>query len=159
MPTTHFHVQTKLAPAVVMGGLTDFGASRSEVWPNVDRENFKVHGSGPGWAEVTEGSSIAGGVWERERYTWDGAAGTVAVETLESNIWGEGSRWDYRLVPVDGGTRIDVTVVRNPLNVKARLIAFGLVLFGPTILRSQMAQATARISARATAESGGGTEI
>ena len=70
----------------------------------------------------------------------------MAVETLESNTWGEGSRWDYRLVPVDGGTRIDVTVVRNPLNVKARLIAFGLALFGPTILRGQMAQVLARIT-------------
>ena len=147
MPTIHFHVQTKLAPAVVMAGLTDFGASRSEVWPNVDRENFKLHASGQGWAEVTEGSSIAGGVWERERYTWDGAAGTVGVETLESNTWGEGSRWDYRLVPVAGGTRIDVTAVRNPHSVKARLIAFGLSIFGPAILRGQMAQALARISA------------
>ena len=147
MPTIHFHLETNLALAVVMAGLTDFGASRTEVWPNVDQENFKLHGSGPGWAEVTEGSSIAGGIWERERYTWDGAAGTVAVETLESNTWGKGSRWDYRLVPVGGGTRIDVTVVRNPLNVKAQLIAFGLAIFGRSMLRTQMAQALARIAA------------
>ena len=147
MPSIHFHLETNLAPAVVMAGLTDFGASRSEVWPNVDQENFKLHGSGPGWAEVTEGSSVAGGVWERERYTWDEAAGTVAVETLESNAWGKGSRWDYGLVTVDGGTRIDVKVVRSPLNLKARLIAFGLTLFGPALLRGQMATALARISA------------
>ena len=71
----------------------------------------------------------------------------MAVETLESNTWGEGSRWDYRLVPVGRGTRIDVIVVRNPLNVKAQLIAFGLAIFGRSMLRTQMAQVLARISA------------
>ena len=65
MPTIHFSLETTLAPSVVMAGLTDFGPSRSEIWPNVDREHFKLHGEGPGWAEVTEGSSVAGGVWLR----------------------------------------------------------------------------------------------
>ena len=144
--TIHFHLETKLSPAVVLAGLTDFGPQRAEVWPNVDSAHFQLHSEGPGWAEVTEGSSIAGGVWERERYTWDASAGTVRAETIGSNTWATGSRWDYKLVSSGGGTRIEVTVVRNPLSLKGRLIAVGLAAFGPAMLRAQMKQAVARMS-------------
>jgi hypothetical protein len=145
--TIHFKVQSTLAPDAVLAALTDFGTSRAEVWPNIDSTHFKVHSQGPGWAEVTEGSSVAGGVWERERYSWDATARTVAVETLDSNTWGPGSRWDYRLTPgLDSGTTIEVTVVRNGKGLKGRLIGIGLALTGTGMLRSQMAQALARIS-------------
>ncbi len=148
MPTIRFHVETTLAPAVALAGITDFGKSRSAVWPNVDAAHFKLHSQGPGWAEVTEGSSVAGGVWERERYTWDQVKGTVAIETIDSNTWGPGSRWDYRLVPAARGTRIEVTAVRNPKSKKGRLIALALVVVGPTMLRDQMKQAMTRIANR-----------
>ena len=147
MPTIRFQVETSLAPAAVLAGITDFGPERARVWPNVDSGHFQVHGSGPGWAEVTEGSAIAGGVWERERYGWDAAKGTVAVETVESNTWGPGSRWDYVLVPVGGGTRIEVTVVRSPKGWKGRLIGLGLAVAGSAMLRAQMRQALTRIAA------------
>jgi hypothetical protein len=144
--SVHFKLQSTLAPDAVLAALTDFGPSRSKVWPNVDDSHFKVHGQGPGWAEVTEGSSVAGGVWERERYSWDAAARTVAIETLDSNTWGPGSRWDYRLTPgPDGGTSIEVTVVRNGKGWKGRLIGIALSVTGASMLRSQMAQALARI--------------
>jgi hypothetical protein len=145
--TVHFKLQTTLAPDAVLAALTDFGPSRSKVWPNVDSSHFQVHGQGPGWAEVTEGSSVAGGVWERERYSWDAATRTVAIETLDSNTWGPGSRWDYRLTPsTTGGTTIEVTVVRNGKDWKGRLLGIALSLAGAGMLRSQMEQALGRIS-------------
>jgi hypothetical protein len=145
--TVHFELQSTLAPEAVLAALTDFGPSRSDLWPNIDSAHFKVHGQGPGWAEVTEGSSVAGGVWERERYTWDAATRTVAIETLDSNTWGPGSRWDYRLTPGSHGvTTIEVTVVRKAKGWKGRLIGIGLSLGGATLLRAQMAQALAGIS-------------
>jgi hypothetical protein len=146
MPTIHFNLSSKLSPADALAAITDFGPRRSEIWPNIDAEHFKLHGEGPGWAEVTEGSSVAGGVWERERYHWDAMKGTVAVETIDSNTWAAGSRWDYVLVPAGGGTRIEVTVVRKPKGWKARLIAAGLAVAGASMLRSQMDQALTRIS-------------
>ena len=147
MTTVNFKLQSQLAPDAVLSALTDFGPSRSEVWPNVDSAHFEVHGQGPGWAEITEGSSVAGGVWERERYSWDAAARTVAIETLESNVWGPGSRWDYRLAPGEGGgTTVDVTVVRNGKGWKGRMISLALSLAGPGMLRSQMKQALARVT-------------
>jgi hypothetical protein len=144
----HFKLQSPLAPEAVLAALTDFGPSRSKVWPNVDDAHFKVHGQGPGWAEVTEGSSVAGGVWERERYSWDVADRTVAIETLDSNTWGPGSRWDYRLTPgSDGGTLIEVTAVRNGKGSKGRLIGTALSIAGAGMLRTQMKRALDRVSA------------
>jgi hypothetical protein len=91
MALIRFHIETRLAPEAVLAVLTDFGPRRATVWPNIDDQHFRVHGQGPGWADVTEGSSIAGGVWEREKYAWDAADGHVAVETVDSNTWGPGS--------------------------------------------------------------------
>jgi hypothetical protein len=147
MTTVNFKLTSQLAPDAVLATITDFGPTRSDVWPNVDSAHFKVHDQGPGWAEITEGSAVAGGVWERERYSWDAAARTVTVETLDSNVWGPGSRWDYRLSPGSGGgTAIDVTVVRNGKRWKGRMIGLALSFAGPRMLRSQMKQALSRVS-------------
>jgi len=145
MAQIHFHIETKLAPEAVLAVLTDFGPGRAKVWPNIDDQHFRVHGHGPGWADVTEGNSIAGGVWEREKYTWDATKGHVGVETLESNTWGPGSRWDYELTPTaEGGTEIEVTIKRHGKGWKGRLIELGLAAAGARVLRSQMEQALAR---------------
>jgi hypothetical protein len=145
MAHVRFRVQTTLPPEAVLAALTDFGPRRAKVWPNIDEEHFKLHGSGPGWAEVTEGSSVAGGVWEREKYTWDAAKGTVGVATLDSNTWGPGSRWDYRITPAGaGGAEIDVDVTRLGKGWKGRLIELGLMAGGTRMLRSQMEQAMER---------------
>ena len=148
MARIRFQLQTKLPPSAVLAAVTDFGPRRAEIWPNIDDRHFKLHDQGPGWAEVTEGSAVAGGVWERERYTWDAASGAVAVETVDSNTWGPGSRWDYKLTPAaSGGTEIDVTVVRHGKGWKGRVIEAGLVVAGRVMLRSQMKQALERSSA------------
>ena len=128
----------------MIAALTDFGPGRSRAWANIDGEHFQLHDQGPGWAEVTEGSSVAGGVWERERYEWDSAGESVSVETLDSNTWAAGSRWDYKLRPAPGGgSSVEVTVVRNPKGLKGRLLALGLAMTGSRLLRSQMERALA----------------
>jgi hypothetical protein len=145
MARIHFKIETKLSPGDVLAALTDFGPRRAQIWPNIDDQHFKLHDQGPGWAEVTEGSSVAGGVWEREKYTWNAGAGTVAVETLDSNTWGPGSRWDYKVTAAaQGGTGIDVTVERHGKGFKGRLIEAGLAVAGAGMLRSQMEQALTR---------------
>jgi hypothetical protein len=145
MAQINFRVDTRLAPEAVLAVLTDFGPTRAKVWPNIDEQHFKLHAEGSGWAEATEGSSVAGGVWERERYSWDAATGTVTVETLDSNTWGPGSRWNYRIVPNDGGgSVVYVTVKRLGKGLKGRLIELGLLAAGTRMLRSQMERAMAR---------------
>jgi len=134
MAKTRFTVHSSLSPSEVMAVITDFGPDRARWWPNVDEEHFKVHDQGADWAEVTEGTSMG---WERERYTWDAAAGTVVIETLDSNLWGPGSSWRYELVPTAEGTDMHVSLTRVPNSLKGRLVAALIPIVGPRTLGKQ----------------------
>ena len=134
MPTTRFTARTSLSPSEVLELLTDFGPDRARWWPNVDEAHFKLHDQGPDWAEVTEGTGLG---WERERYSWDAAAGTVTIDTLDSNLWGPGSGWRYELVPAAEGTDLRVTLTRVPNSLKGRLVAALIPLVGARALGRQ----------------------
>jgi len=148
MARVHFRLHIDLDAAAIVAVLTDFGPSRADTWPNVDVAHLEVHDSGPGWADVTEGSSVAGGVWERLRYDWaDGSR--VSAVTVESNTWAPGSRWDYRLTSVaGGGTEVDVRVLRTGRGLKGRLLGAFIAVFGARRLRGDMRRALARAAAR-----------
>jgi hypothetical protein len=144
----HFRVHTDLEPPTVLAALTDFGPSRADTWANVDLAHLDVHDSGPGWADVTEGSSVAGGVWERLRYDWADGDRLSAI-TVDSNTWAPGSRWDYRLAPAEaGGTDVDVRVLRIGRGFRGRLLGGYIALFGTRRLRGDMERALARTAAR-----------
>jgi hypothetical protein len=134
MPTTQFTVHTSLSPSDVMTLFTDFGPERASRWPNVDDAHFKVHELGPDWAEVTEGNAMG---WERERYSWDAAAGTIAIETLDSNLWASRSGWRYELTPAAGGTDVHVTLTRVAKSFRGRLIGALIPLLGARTLSKQ----------------------
>jgi len=136
MATLRFQVVSDLAPPSVLNALVDFSDRRPDLYRNIDRSHFRVHAQGPGWADVTEGNVLA---WERNRYEWDAAAGSVTVKTTESDSWFPGSRWEYRLRPTPaGGTQVDVTVVRNARTLRGKLIAIGLPLMGVRVLRADL---------------------
>jgi hypothetical protein len=145
MPTTHFTVHTTLSPSEVLTLFTDFGPERAERWPNVDDAHFKVHAQGPDWAEVTEGNSMG---WERERYSWDAEAGTVAIDTLDSNLWGPGSGWRYQLEPAAGGTDVQVTLTRVPGSVRGRLVGALIPIAGARALGRQFQSVLRKAEAR-----------
>jgi len=145
MPTTRFTVHTSLSPSETMELFTDFGPGRAERWPNVDDAHFEVHEQGPGWAEVTEGNAMG---WERERYSWDAAAGTVAIDTLDSNLWGPGSGWRYQLTPASGGTDVEVTLTRVPSSLKGRLIGALIPIAGSRALGKQFQSVLRKAEAR-----------
>ncbi len=145
MPSTQFTVHTSLSPSEVLSLFTDFGPGRTERWPNVDESHFEVHDVGPDWAEVTEGNTMA---WERERYTWDAAAGTVAIDTLDSNLWAKGSGWRYQLTPADGGTDVHVTLTRQAKSFKGRLVGAFIPLVGGRLLGKQFRSLLARAEQR-----------
>jgi hypothetical protein len=125
--------------------ITDFGPDRSRWWPNVDAAHFTVHGQGPDWAEVTEGTGMA---WERERYSWDAEAGTVSIDTLDSNLWGPGSGWRYELVPAGDGTDLRVSLTRLPNSFTGRLVAALIPVVGPRALGKQFQTVLRRAEAR-----------
>ena len=134
MPSTQFTVHTTLSQGDVMTLFTDFGADRARRWPNVDEAHFTVHDQGPDWAEVTEGNSLG---WERERYSWDAAAGTVTIETLDSNLWGPGSGWRYQLTPAGDGTDVHVTLNRVGRSLKGKLVGVLIPVAGARMLGKQ----------------------
>jgi hypothetical protein len=134
MPTTRFTVHTTLSPSEVLGLMTDFGPERPSRWPNLDQAHFEVHGQGPDWAEVTEGNAMG---WERERYSWDTAAGTVAIDTLDSNLWGPGSGWRYEISPATAGTDVRVTLTRVPGSFRGRIIRALIPIVGGRALGKQ----------------------
>jgi hypothetical protein len=135
MPSTQFSVETTLTPTEVLEFLTDFGPTRVERWPNIDVNRFEVHSQGDDWAEVTEGSNMG---WERERYSWDADAGTITIDTLESNLWGPGSGWAYRLEPSGTGTTVHVTLTRKANSLKGRLIGALIPIAGAKTLGKQL---------------------
>jgi Polyketide cyclase / dehydrase and lipid transport len=134
MSSTEFTVHTSLSPSQVLAVITDFGPDRSRWWPNVDEAHFTVHDQGPDWAEVTEGTSMG---WERERYAWDAAAGTVTIDTLDSNLWAKGSGWRYRITPADGGTDLHVSLTRVATSVKGKVIGALIPVVGSRALGKQ----------------------
>jgi hypothetical protein len=141
--TVQFAVTTRAQPSAVLAALTDFSERRPEVYRNIDRAHFRVHGQGPNWADVTEGNVLA---WERNRYEWDATAGVVTVKTIESDSWAPGSSWEYRLQPAPaGGTKVSVIVVRIPRTLRGRFIAVGLPVAGTRVLRSDLENVLARI--------------
>jgi hypothetical protein len=99
-----------------------------------------VHGTGEGWAEVTEGNKLS---WERERYTWDATAGTVSAVTLSSNIWAPGSGWNYTIMPEGTGSRVEVTAVRKGYGIKGKLVGALLSLIGNRWITSSTTAALA----------------
>jgi hypothetical protein len=145
MPSTRFTVHTTLSPSEVLTLFTDFGPDRAEQWPNINTAHFTVHDQGPDWAEVTEGNAMG---WERERYSWDAAAGTVAIDTLDSNLWGPGSGWRYQLTPAAGGTDLQVTLTRVPGSFKGRIVGALIPIAGARALGRQFQSVLRKAEAR-----------
>jgi hypothetical protein len=145
MARIEFEVSSEVRPERFVQALTDFSPARAKLWPNVDAEHLRVHEAGDDWADVTEGSSFAGGVWERNRYDWS-EPGTVRVETLDSNTWGPGSSWLYRVEPAGTGSRIHVTVDRRPNSLKGRVVGLLVALFGRRRLRADLQRVLAKLS-------------
>jgi hypothetical protein len=140
LPVLHVSVTSPLPPREALQRLTDFGPARVKNWPGADDKNLIVHGQGDSWAEVTEGNKIA---WERKRYSWDAAPGTVSAVTLSSNIWAPGSGWNYTITPDGGGSRVEVTAVRKGQGIKGKLVSALLLLIGKRLITSSTAAALA----------------
>jgi hypothetical protein len=144
MPRITFEVTTRVPAERFIAALTDFSPRRAEMWPNIDEQHLKVHEVGDTWADVTEGSSLAGGVWERNRYDWS-TPGVVRVETVESNTWRPGSSWRYQTEPTATGSRIQVTVDRRPASLRGRLIGVLLLVAGRRALRRATEQVLGKL--------------
>jgi hypothetical protein len=145
MATIHFHQTTTATPEQFIAGLTDFGPGRSELFKNSADDYLQVHGLGPQWADVTEGS---GGVWERLNYDWSNPH-HVVLTTTDSNLFGGASGHTYTLTPQpDGTTEIDAVLVREGKNLKGRIVAGVLGTLGKRSLAKAFANSVKAIEVR-----------
>lgn len=130
MSTSKVVVRTAVPPERFIRSLTDFGPTRSEVWGNSDAGYLKVHDQGDTWADVTEGSGITGGVWQRYRYDWSQPE-IVRLDVTDSNAFGPGSFWEYHVTAEPGGgSRIVLRIHRVPCTLKGRLLDIPLAIAG-----------------------------
>src|SRR5215472_15430857 len=136
--TIRFTVETPIPSEALLRALTDFTPNRPTLWRNLDPAHYTVHARGETWADVTEGSGIAGGVWERSRYDWS-QPGVVTATLLESNSFAPGSSWRYQIEPDGrGGSRVHCTVRRIGKGVKGRLVVALIGLVGTGVLRRDL---------------------
>jgi hypothetical protein len=145
MSEIHVHQTTTLTPEQYIAGLTDFTPGRSEVFSKSADDYLKVHSLGPNDADVTEGS---GGVWERLHYDWSNPD-RVVLETTDSNVWSDSSGYTYtfRSQP-NGGTDVDVVIVRKGKNAKGRFLGLVLGTVGKGVLKKAFDQSIKAVEAR-----------
>jgi hypothetical protein len=65
----------------------------------------------------------------------------ITARTTASNVWGEGSRWDYRLTPVPDGTLVGVRLERHGRNLKGKLIGALLPVLGAKVVTDSLRSA------------------
>jgi hypothetical protein len=145
MSNTRIVVRSAVSPERFVDSLTDFGPRRSEVWGNSQSGYLKVHDRGDTWADVTEGSGVAGSIWQRYRYDWS-TPGVVRLDVLDSNAFGKGSFWEYRVTPDEGGgSVIALTIHRKPTTLKGRLVDVLIVLSGGVFFRRDLRRTLAKL--------------
>ena len=141
MSRVHASAEGAFSPAAFVEALTDFGPQRSRLWGNSSAGKLVVHDRGDTWADVTEGTD-AGGIWQRYRYDWADPH-LIRLTVTDSNAFGAGSYWEYRLTPLHEGhrTRIDLMINRIPTTPKGKrfdpiLNMIGGLYFGRDLRRS-----------------------
>ena len=150
----HFTVtaETPLTPDAVTAALTDFGPRRAELWPNLDANRFSVLTLDDTHAEVIEGSTFLGGIWERLHYDW-ATPGRVRLDVLEGNATKPGSFWEYRITRVgDGSTEVSLELDRRGRGVKGCLLMILLTVFGKRVFAAEFRKSLENLAAVGTRE-------
>lgn len=138
-------LDTTASPERVINALTDFSSRRFDLFPNVDRSYFKLESSSETSADVTEGSGVFGGVWERGRYDWS-RPGTIRIDVKDSNAFAPGSWWVYEVTPrPGGGSHVHMEFDRRPRNLKGYLISGLLSVAGATIFKKSLSETLRRL--------------
>ena len=116
-------------PERFVAALTDFGAERSRIWGNSTPGLFEVHDLREHSADVTEGTRH-GGVWQRYHCDW-AKPGLVRLDVVDSNTFGPGSYWEYRVTAdAAGGCVVRLPITRAPSTARGKVFDHVLRLIG-----------------------------
>jgi hypothetical protein len=125
MPHVVIDIDSDVPAEQVFAAATDFSEQRPKLWPNISREFWQLHDSGPNWADVTEGSPS---VWAREHYEW--SDNRIVGTTQDSNVWKPGGTWTLTVHPHNGsGSHIHIDLDRR-FSGKGWLFYPAVALFG-----------------------------
>lgn len=147
MARLQFDIDTDVPPERILAALTDFTENRPNLWPGLKRELYRVHGTGPTWADVNEGSG--GPVWARERYDWS-TPGTVTWTMQESGFASPGDYVTAVVTPIEGqGSRIHITWERHGRTLFGRLLVAMIVALRGRPVRQSIEAGLEKIGAEA----------
>jgi hypothetical protein len=142
MPHVVIDVDSDVPAEQVFAAATDFSEQRPELWPNISREFWQLHDSGPNWADATEGSPS---VWAREHYEW--SDNRIVGTTQDSNVWVPGGTWTLTVHPRNGnGSRIHIDLDRR-FKGKGWIFYPAVALFGRRMFKRNL-QKTLDVLAR-----------
>jgi hypothetical protein len=155
MARIELNVDSGASPERLIAALIDFSPRRPDLWPGLNRAEYRVFEVGDTTAEVREGNG--GAVWARERYDWS-VPGTVTWTVIESGFATPG---DFVRAEVtarqDGGSRVHVVWERHGATVFGRFIVFLSTLFGGALVRRSIRSGLARIEQAGAARPDGST--
>ena len=136
MTTVRIRQRTTIPLNRLVAALIDFGPGRAEIFGGRHERWVRVNVRGDTWTDVTEGSS--GASWERLRCDWSDFD-VVRLTTIDSNMWRPDGGWVYSLASrADGGTDIDLVVVRRGLRMRGRLRAALMIVTGRRAFRRDL---------------------
>jgi hypothetical protein len=143
----HYEADGAVSADRFIAALTDFSERRPELWPNLDAKFYKLHELGEGWAEVTEGTDVLGGVWAREHYDWS-QPGLVRLRLVEAVDFRPGTTIDYRVTArPDGGCHVSVDFQRIAVSPRGRLVGAIVQLTGKRRFTADLAVTLDRLAA------------
>jgi hypothetical protein len=129
-----------------MRAFTDFTPQRLRTFPNIDPRYYQVRAVHATSAEATEGSAFFGGVWEHAHYDWS-HPGEITIMVQSSNAFTSGSFWHYHIAASEnGGSQVDFPLHRVGKNLKGRVLAMMLRVFGRRIFRQDLDQTLKRLA-------------
>ena len=156
--TTIVVIETTTVPVErVLAAASDFSPRRYSVFPAVSAKHTTVHASAGTSADVTEGTRVGPLVlWERCDYDWSRPDSVTATVT-ESNVYAvPGSSWEIKATPSDGGSRVEMTWIREfRANARGRIFGTAFRLIGNRIFNKygrEIVENLEKVEARTRAE-------
>jgi Polyketide cyclase / dehydrase and lipid transport len=148
MAKIHYEADGDVPPDRFIAALTDFSSRRPELWPNLSPACYSVHEVGAAWADVQEGTLVAGScIWARERYDWS-EPGRVTLTLVEAATFRPGTVIDYRITSrPGGGCHVSVDFQRIASSPKGRLVGAVVQLTGSRRFASDLRETLARLAA------------
>ena len=139
-----FTVRAPVPPDRVIEALTDFTDRRPELWPQLDRDAYRVISLGETSAVVREGQRSPE-VWAVEEYDWS-TPGTVTWTARESNFCAPGSFMSAEVEPAaGGGSTVRFRWSRRGVGAKGKAIVGLMLLTRGRPLASYLEDALARL--------------